>query len=143
MPSPERVYKKRAGQNNFLILIPKKKGFLSQICPSYAYPAEKSKLLVLCSTSFFICSYYFDFSYPLSLANVSLDCASLERQINQWKASNTSIRNTNDLENFQMSFQMSFKKLRNFCLIPKGCVILNVQRRLCFTKVCEMGRIFD
>ena len=35
--------------------------------------------------------------------------------------------------------------LRNlyFRLTHKDCVILNVQYRLCFTKVCKIGRIFD
>ena len=37
----------------------------------------------------------------------------------------------------------SFKKLQNFRLTPQDCVILNVQYRLCFTKVCETGWIFD
>ena len=33
---------------------------------------------------------------------VSLDCTSLDRQINRWKASTAAIRNANDLQNFQM-----------------------------------------
>ena len=72
----------------FLMVIPEKKIFLSQIyCTSYAYAGEQSKLLVLCSASFFSYSCCFDFSYPLSSAQVSLDCATLGRQMNQWKAS--------------------------------------------------------
>ena len=39
--------------------------------------------------------------------------------------------------------KLSFKKLRNLRLLPKDCVILNAQYRFCFTKVREMGRIFD
>ena len=31
----------------------------------------------------------------------------------------------------------------HFCLKHKDCVILNVQYRLCFTKISEMGGIFD
>ena len=37
----------------------------------------------------FNCSCCFDFSYPLSSAQVSLDCATLGRQINQWKTCST------------------------------------------------------
>ena len=37
--------------------------------------------------------------------------------------------------------ELSFKKLRNFCFTHKDCVILNVQYRLCLTKVYEMGEI--
>ena len=115
-------------------------GSTINICyPSYADPGEQSKLLVLSSASFFDCSYCFDFSYPLSSAQVSLDCATLDHQINRWKASAAAIRNTNHQENFKC--ELSFKKVRNFRLIPKDCVILNVQ--YCFTKVCEMGGIFD
>ena len=62
----------------------------------------QGKLLVLSSASFFNCSYFFDFSYPLSFAQVSLDCASIGCQINRWKGSAAAIRNRNDLENFQM-----------------------------------------
>ena len=40
-----------------------------------AYPVDQSKLLVLSSASMFNCSYCFDFSYPLSSLQVSLDCA--------------------------------------------------------------------
>ena len=69
--------------------------------PSYAYTGEQSKL-VLSSSSFFNCSYCFDFSYPMSSAQFSLDCATLDCKINQWKASIAAIRNTNDQENFQM-----------------------------------------
>ena len=72
------------------------------VCPSYAYPAEQSKSLDLPSTSFFNCLYCFDLSHPLSYAQVSLDCATLDRQITQWKTSAAAIRNTNDLENVQM-----------------------------------------
>ena len=71
---------------------------MSQIHASYAYPAEQSKLLVLSSA----CSRCFDFSYLLSSVQVSLDCATLDRQINQWNPSTAGIRNTNDEENFQM-----------------------------------------
>ena len=47
----------------------KKNFFLSQIYfPSYAYPPEQNKLLVLSSASFFNRSYCFEFSYPLSSA---------------------------------------------------------------------------
>ena len=38
---------------------------------------------------------------------------------------------------------MSFKKRGKFFLTPKDWMILNVQYRLYFTKVCEMGGIFD
>ena len=44
----------------------------------------------------------FEFSYPLSSAKVSLGCATLGRQINQWKISTAAVRNSNDKENFQM-----------------------------------------
>ena len=50
----------------------------------------------------FSCSCCFDFSYPLSSAQFSLDCATLDGQINRWKASVAAIRNTNGEENFQM-----------------------------------------
>ena len=41
--------------------------------------------------------------------------------------------------------ELSFKKLKkiHFCLTHKECVILSVQYRLCFTKVCLMGDNFD
>ena len=40
--------------------------------------------------------------------------------------------------------ELSFKKLRKYILPHnKDSVILNVQYRLCFTKACEMGGIFD
>ena len=45
--------------------------------PSYAYLVEQSKLLVLSSTSLFICSCRFDSSYTLSSMEVSLDSAKL------------------------------------------------------------------
>ena len=49
------------------------------------------------------CSCCFDFSYPLSSAQFSLDCATLDGQINRWKPSVAAIRSTNDdEENFQM-----------------------------------------
>ena len=70
--------------------------------PSNAYPGEESKLLICSSGSFFSCLCCFDFSYPLSSAQVSLDCGTLALQINQLKASAAAIRNTNDKENFQM-----------------------------------------
>ena len=40
---------------------------------------------------------------------------------------------------------MTFKKLRKYIVAShnKGCVILNVRYRLCFTKVCGMWDIFD
>ena len=40
---------------------------------------------------------------------------------------------------------MTFKKLRKYIVAShnKGCVILNVCYRLCFTKVCGMWDIFD
>ena len=72
------------------------------VYPSYTYPAEQSKSLDLSSTSFFNYLYCFDLSYPLSSTQVSLDCATLDRQITQWKTSAAAIRNTNDLENVQM-----------------------------------------
>ena len=70
--------------------------------PCYAYPGVQSKLLVLSSASFFSCSCYFDLFYPLSSAQVPLDCATECRQINQWKASAAAISNTKNLEDFQM-----------------------------------------
>ena len=84
------------------MLIPEKKFFYSQkyiYYPSYAYPREESKLL-LYSASFLNCSCCFDFPYPLSFAQVSLDCTTLGRQLNRWKASAAAIRNTIDEENF-------------------------------------------
>ena len=57
----------------------------------------ESKVNNFSSAPLFSCSCCFDFSYPLSPAQVSVDCAILGRQINRWKA-----RNTNDKENFQV-----------------------------------------
>ena len=51
---------------------------------------------------FLSCSCCFEFSYLLSSAKVSLGCATLGRQINQWKISAAAVRNPNDKENFQM-----------------------------------------
>ena len=83
------------------MLIPKNQIFSSQIYyPSYAYSEEQSKVLVLSSASFFSCSCCFDFSYPLSFVQVSLNCITPGRQINRWKASAAAIRKTNDEESF-------------------------------------------
>ena len=84
-----------------------KKNFQSQIYyPSHAYPGRQIELLALFSASFFSCSCCFDFSYPMSSAQVSLDCATLDHQINQWKASVAEIGNTNDKENFQIWIEL-------------------------------------
>ena len=58
-------------------------------------------MLTFFSVLFFSFSCFFYFSYPLSSVQVSLDCTALGHQINQWKASDVAIRNT-DEENFQM-----------------------------------------
>ena len=88
-------------------------------CPSYAYPAEQSKLLVLSSASFFNCWYSFDFSYPLSFTKVSLDCASLECQTNRWKASTAVIRNTDDLEIFASHLKIAWYWLFSIVMFYK------------------------
>ena len=74
--------------------------------PSLAYPGEQSKFLAFSSASFFSSSCCFDFSYPLPSTQVSLDCTTLDCQINQWKASTKAIRNTNDKENFQIRIEL-------------------------------------
>ena len=61
-----------------------------------------SKVNNFSSASLFSCSCCFDFSYPLSPAQVSVDSAILGRQIKRWNASAAAIRNTNDKENFQV-----------------------------------------
>ena len=63
-----------------------KKIFLVTNILVYSYSGEQSKLLVLSSASLFSCSCCFDFSYPQSSAQVSLNCAALGRQMNQWEA---------------------------------------------------------
>ena len=66
---------------------------MSQIYyPSYAYPGKQGKLLFF-SASFFSSFYCFEFSYLLSSSQASLDCATLDGQINQLKASTAAIRN--------------------------------------------------
>ena len=70
-------------KKTFLMLIPEKTFLVTNIYyPSYPYPGEQSKL-VLSSASFFNCSYSFDFSYPLSSVQDSLDHAKVDRQINR------------------------------------------------------------
>ena len=69
------------------MLIPEK--FFSHQYINLAMPTLESKVnfLFLSSAQFFSCSRYFDFSYLLSSAQVSLDCATLGHQINRWKDS--------------------------------------------------------
>ena len=87
----------------FFMLIPQKKFFSHRyIILAIITLENKVNLLLFSSASFFKYSYCFDFSYPLSSAQVSLDCGTLDRQINQCKASPAAIRNTNDQESFQM-----------------------------------------
>ena len=74
--------------------------------PSLAYPGEQSKFLAFSSTSFFSSSCCFDFSYPLPSTQVSLDCTTLDCQIDQWKASTEEIKNKNDKENFQIRIEL-------------------------------------
>ena len=44
-----------------------------------------------------------------------------------------------------LKFELSFKKLRKYIFASHimSRIILNIQYRLCFKKVCEMGEIFD
>ena len=71
-----------SGSKNFFDAHSFKKKFYSQIYyPSYAHHGEQSKLLVLSSAYFFSCC--FGFFYPLSSAQVSLDCATQDHQINR------------------------------------------------------------
>ena len=80
-----------------------KKYFFSKIYyPSKITLENKVNFLFFSSASFFKYSYCFDFSYPLCSAQVSLDRATLDRQINQCKASPAAIIHTNDPESFQM-----------------------------------------
>ena len=51
LPLPGGVYKKRASQKMFSMLI---------YYPSYAYPGKQSRLLALSSASYFSCSCCFD-----------------------------------------------------------------------------------
>ena len=46
------------------------------------------------------------FSYPLSFAQVSLDCATLGCQINWWRASAAAIRNMNGEKNYQVWIEL-------------------------------------
>ena len=91
MPSRDRVYKKRVFQKKVLVLIPEKNLIYSQVyyptISNYAFPGEQSKPLVLSSASVFNCSCCFDFSYPQSSAQVSLNCATLGVQTNRQKES--------------------------------------------------------
>ena len=73
------VWRHATGSKNFLMLIPEIFFCLQIFYPSYAYPGERSKLFAL---SFYSLFSVFDFSYPLSSAQVSLDCAILGRQTN-------------------------------------------------------------
>ena len=60
---------------------------------------EQSKLLVLSYASVFSCSCCFDLSYPLYSVQVSLDCTTEGRQINQWKVSAAAINPSNFFTN--------------------------------------------
>ena len=90
LPSPDQV-------KNFFHDHPSKKKHLVANIFTLVMLTLESKVNNFSSASLFSCSCCFDFSYPLSPAQVSVDCAILGRQINRWKA-----RNTNDKENFQV-----------------------------------------
>ena len=118
MPSPDRVYKKLTGQTFFLMLIPEKRFFSHKYIILAMITLQNKVNFLLFLLHDFKCSYYFDFSYPLSSAQVSLDRATLYRQINRWKASTAAFRNTNDQENVQMWIE--FQETSNFSLHTKS-----------------------
>ena len=60
--------------------------------------------------------------------------------INRWKASAAKTRIAQKI----FKCELSFEKLQTYIFDQHiDCVILYVQCHLCFTKVCEMGGIFD
>ena len=118
MPSPDRVYKKLAGQTFFLMLILEKNFFSHKYIILAMITLQNKVNFLLFLLHHFKCSYCFDFSYPLSSAQVSLDRATLYRQINRWKASTAAFRNTNDQENVQMWIE--FQETSNFSLHTKS-----------------------
>ena len=118
MPSPDRVYKKLTGQTFFLMLIPEKRFFSHKYIILAMITLQNKVNFLLFLLHDFKCSYCFDFSYPLSSAQVSLDRAALYRQINRWKASTAAFRNTNDQENVQMWIE--FQETSNFSLHTKS-----------------------
>ena len=81
--STRNVRVKNVFERSFL-----KKRFFSHKYVIQAVLTLESKVIfiIISYVSFFNCFSCFDFSYPLCSAQVSLDCATLVRQINRWKA---------------------------------------------------------
>ena len=110
MQSPDLIYKKRASKKCFLVLILEKKFFSHKYIILATVRGEQSKLLVFSSASFFTCSSCFDFSYQLSPARVSLDCATLGHHINLWKLALQQLKTQITKKIFKC--ELSFKKLQ-------------------------------